>query len=109
MRRDLGFAQRLADRVRAEPRLELMTEPELSIVCFRYVPPGDHPEAALDGMNTEVLRRLRRDTPYAPSSTRVAGRFVIRPCYINPRTTEADVDGLADAVLAIGAELSSDG
>jgi len=109
VRRDLGFAQRLADRVRAEPRLELMTEPELSIVCFRYVPAGEQSDADLDRMNTEVQRRLRRDTPYAPSSTRVAGRFVIRPCYINPRTSEADVDGLADAVLAIGADLSSDG
>ncbi len=107
VRRDLGFARRLADRVRAEPRLELMAEPELSIVCFRFVPPGDHPAADLDEINAEVLRRLRRDTPYAPSSTRVAGRYVIRPCYINPRTTEADVDGLADAVLAIGAELTS--
>jgi aromatic-L-amino-acid decarboxylase len=109
VRRDLGFARRLADRVRAEPRLELLTEPELSIVCLRYVPPGDLTDEALDQLNGELLRRLRRDTPYVPSSTRVAGRLAIRPCYVNPRTTEADVDGLADAVLAIGAQLVSEG
>lgn len=37
-----------------------------------------------------------------PSTTRVDGKFAIRPCYINPRTTLADVEGLARAVRAIG-------
>jgi hypothetical protein len=37
-----------------------------------------------------------------PSTTRVKGHLAMRPCYINPRTTLADVDGLADAVAAIG-------
>jgi aromatic-L-amino-acid/L-tryptophan decarboxylase len=106
VRRDVGYARRLADRVEAEERLELLTEPELSIVCFRYVPDGVTDDAALDDLNAELLRVLRRDTPYVPSSTKVRGRFALRPCYINPRTTEADVDGLADAVLAIGASLA---
>lgn len=109
VRRDLGFARRLVDRVRAAARLELLTEAELSIVCFRFVPAGQSDEVALEALNREVLRRLHRDTPFVPSSTKVAGRFALRPCFINPRTTEADVDGLADAVLAIGGELSSGG
>jgi aromatic-L-amino-acid decarboxylase len=107
VRRDLGFAQHLAERVRDHERLELLTEPELSIVCFRFVPDGGRPEAELDDLNGRILRMLRRDTPYAPSSTRVGGRYALRPCYVNPRTTQADVDGLADAVLAIGADLTS--
>jgi aromatic-L-amino-acid decarboxylase len=107
VRRDVGFARRLADRARAEDRLELLAEPELSIVCFRYVPEGGGSAARLDELNNRVLQVLRRDTPYVPSSTRVGGRFALRPCYVNPRTTEADVDGLADAVLEIGAALSA--
>jgi aromatic-L-amino-acid decarboxylase len=107
VRRDLGFADRLADRIRTEERLELLAEPELSIVCFRYVPDGGRPEAELDELNGRLLRTLRRDTPYAPSSTRVGGRYALRPCYVNPRTTMVDVDGLADAVLDIGATLSA--
>jgi hypothetical protein len=58
----------------------------------------------VDSLNKTILSRLRRDTPYAPSSTLVAGAFAIRPCFINPRTTETDVDGLADAVVALGNE-----
>lgn len=27
-----------------------------------------------------------------------------RPCFINPRTTEAEVDGLVDTVLRFGGE-----
>jgi hypothetical protein len=57
------------------------------------VPEGDHTEPELDDLNGRLLRTLRRDTPYAPSSTRVGGRYALRPCYVNPRTTEADVDG----------------
>ena len=108
VRRDLGFARRLADRVRAEDRLELLTEPELSIVCFRFVPDGAVDGAQLDDLNQRILRQVRRDTPYVPSATRVGGRFALRPCYVNPRTTEADVDGLAEAVLAAGADLQPD-
>ncbi len=63
---------------------------------------------ALDALNGTILKRLQRDTPYVPSSTKVGDRYALRPCFINPRTTEADVDGLADAVLAIGAELAGD-
>ena len=106
VRRDLGFAQHLADRVRAEDRLELLTEPELSDRLLPLRPRDDRSEAELDDLNGRLLRTLRRDTPYAPSSTRVAGRYALRPCYVNPRTTLADVDGLADAVLQIGADLS---
>ena len=44
---------------------------------------------------------------FFPSSTRVAGSYAIRPCYINPRTTVAEVDGLAEAVVAAGRTLTA--
>src|SRR5690349_16416799 len=37
--RDLSLADRLARSVRESNRLQLVNEPSLSIVCFRYVPP----------------------------------------------------------------------
>jgi aromatic-L-amino-acid/L-tryptophan decarboxylase len=76
------------------PRLELLLEPELSIVCFRY--------AASDAVNAEILLRLRRTTRSIPSSTVVKGQLAIRPCFINPHTELADVDALVDHVAAIG-------
>ncbi len=102
---DNGFARRVADHARREPSLELLTEPVLSICCFRHVaPPGSDP----DEFNQRLLRRLLRETDFMPSSTLVDGRFAIRPCFINVRTTAAHVDGFMDAVLRIGADLTSE-
>lgn len=104
VRRHNDFARHLADLVDADERLELLAPPSLSICCFRYQRHGlDDPE--LDRLNAEIARRLRAETPYVPSTTRVAGRFAIRPCYINPRTTMQEVDGLARAVRTIGDRL----
>jgi len=94
--RHIGLARHLAQRARQHPRLELLLEPELSIVCFRY--------AASDAVNAEILLRLRRATRSIPSSTVTAGHLAIRPCFINPRTRLADVDALVDHVTAIGDE-----
>lgn len=102
---DNDFARQVADRVRREPALELLTEPTLSICCFRHMaPPGWDP----DDFNQRLLRRLLRETDFMPSSTMVGGRFAIRPCFINVRTTSAHVDGFMDAVLLLGAELAAD-
>ena len=96
--RHIGLARHLAQRARQHPRLELLLEPELSIVCFRY--------AASDAVNAEILLRLRRATRSIPSSTVVGGRLAIRPCFINPHTQLADVDALVDHVITIGDELT---
>jgi aromatic-L-amino-acid decarboxylase len=100
--RDNDFARRLADLARSHPRLELVTEPVLSICCFRYTAPGVDD---LNAFNTALLRRLVRETPHLPSSTVVNGMYVIRPCFINARTTEEYVDGLAEAVVSLGDEM----
>jgi aromatic-L-amino-acid decarboxylase len=105
VRRHRDFASRLAEIVTADERLELLAPPTLSICCFRYRP-RELDEEAVDRLNTEIARRLRAETPYVPSTTRVAGRLAIRPCYINPRTTLREVEGLAQTVRDIGDQLS---
>ncbi len=102
--RHVGFARHLAARVAAEPRLELLCDAQLSIVCFRYAPP---PGVDGDVLTARVLERLRRETPFVPSSTVVRGVYALRPCFINPRTTRREVDGLVDAVLRFGDEATS--
>ena len=102
IRRDNDYARRVAELVRQHERLELITEPVLSICCFRYAAPGIDD---LNAFNAALLRRLVRETPYAPSSTFVGGIYVIRPCYINARTNEEHVDGLVAAVVALGDEM----
>lgn len=107
--RDNDYARALADLVQADPKLELVGRPELSICCFRYVggPAGDErlPDERLDALNTELVRRLHATSPYVPSGTLVEGRFVVRPCFINPRTEQSDLAGLVGWVREIGDEL----
>ena len=107
IRRHVGFASHLAERASEHPRLELLLPPSLSICCFRYKPDGAD-DATADQVNERILQLLRAETPYIPSSARVSGRLAIRPCYVNPATTLAEVDGLADAVVEIGDRISGD-
>lgn len=104
IRRDNDFARQLAAAVRRHDHLELLSEPVLSICCFRYRRGGVDD---LDALNQQLHRRLLRETPYLPSTTVVNGSFGMRPCFINSRTSSEDVDGLADAVARLGDELSS--
>ena len=102
--RHVAFARRVAERARSHERLELLLEPELSIVCFRYLP-GSGIDA--DQLNFSIVERLRRETPFVPTTTVVDGRLAIRPCFINPRTTQREVEGLVDATIRFGDELSA--
>lgn len=95
-------ARRVAERAQAVDVLELLAEPVLSICCFRYRPLGWTDEARLDTLNEAILHDIRERGRAVTSSTRVDGRFAIRPCFINPRSTLADADALVDEVLAAG-------
>jgi glutamate/tyrosine decarboxylase-like PLP-dependent enzyme len=104
-----SFARQLAARVQASPVLELVAPVTLSICCFRYVPlelrATNTVTQLLNGLNREILKRLHHEHRYVPSSTELNGAFAIRPCYINPRTTSTDVDGLFQAVERIGGQV----
>ncbi len=99
------YARHLADRVEADPNLELLAQPTLSICCFRYRS-ANLDENRLDDFNAEIARRLRAEGSYVPSTTRIEGKLAIRPAYINPRTTLKEVDGLADRVSHLGRTLT---
>jgi glutamate/tyrosine decarboxylase-like PLP-dependent enzyme len=86
--------------VRAEPDLELLAEPTLSIVCFRHKPPGMRQSGDLERHNRELLRAVRARGRVIPSSTRVDNKLCIRACFLGPRTDLADADALIDEVLA---------
>ena len=85
-----------------------MSEPQLSICCFRYRPAGWEDDERLDELNAAILAELRREGRSLPSSTRVHDRYAIRACFINPRNDREHVDGLVDDVLAIGRRLAAE-
>lgn len=107
--RHLDCARRVAELVRADDRLELVSEPELSICTFRYIPPGERPEVspALDKLNEAVLKGVRARGRCVPSSAVVDDKFVIRPAFTGPNTEIVDAEALVSEVLAVGEELTA--
>jgi glutamate/tyrosine decarboxylase-like PLP-dependent enzyme len=112
VRRHNAFARHLAGLVERSPDLELLAPMTLSICCFRFFPAelrgrtGN--EQALNELNREILARLHHEHHHVPSSTEIEGAFAIRACYINPRTTLADVEDLPVAVERIGDQVWSE-
>ncbi|MEM9305078.1 MAG: pyridoxal-dependent decarboxylase [Pseudomonadota bacterium] len=105
--RNVAQAQRLVERIAAEPQLELLGPAPLNVVCFRYRPQGVD-AAPLDRINKEVLLRIQESGLAVPSSTIREGHFALRIAITNHRTVEADIDLLADAVLSHGAAIATD-
>lgn len=103
MVRHNDMARQLALYAHQHPNLEVLSEPELSICCFRYV---NDQVSDLDKLNQRLHRRLVRENEYMPSTTRVNGRLALRPCYVGARAEPSQVDGLVEAVLRIGKKVT---
>jgi glutamate/tyrosine decarboxylase-like PLP-dependent enzyme len=103
---DMRLSRRLFDIASLEPELEAVTQ-GLSITTFRYVPPGvDRRDGAsaerLNDLNSRLLDELVRSGRAYVSNAMVDGRFLLRSCIVNFRTTEDDLRELVSAVVEIG-------
>ncbi len=99
------FARRVQRLAEEDERLEVLSPATLSICCFRYLAEGKNDEA-LNKLNMEIARRLRAEGRLVPSTTEINGKITIRPCYINPRCTQAEVDALVRRVRELGDEIA---
>jgi aromatic-L-amino-acid/L-tryptophan decarboxylase len=94
---DLRLAAHLAELVADADDFELLSGPGLSICCFRHAP-AHVDEAALDAHNERILQALQRDGRAYLSNATVDGRFALRACITNFRTTRADVERVLTVV-----------
>ena len=101
---DLRHAQRLAAAVDADERLERVAPVELSAVCFRYRGAA-RDEGKLDQLNRATLRRVIERGRVYLSNASIRGKFALRACFVNHRSSDADVDAVVQEVLAAGAEV----
>jgi aromatic-L-amino-acid decarboxylase len=91
LRAHITLAQEFAAWVRAEPDWEVLAPHPLSVVCFRYAPPGLD-EAALESLNASVMHAVNATGEVFISHTKVGGRYAIRLAIGNLRTQRADVE-----------------
>ena len=95
---NLACARYLESMVRASDDFEMLAPVELSIFCFRHVPAqlrNGSPEA-IDAFNERLLIALQRDGSSYLSNATLAGRFALRGCVLNYRTTLRDMEILLD-------------
>jgi glutamate/tyrosine decarboxylase-like PLP-dependent enzyme len=103
IREDLRLAQVLARDIEAHQQLQLLAPIELSAVCFRYVRSSSDLD---DDLNRAILARvIQRGKVYISNAT-VHGRFALRACLVNHRTTEADALAVTAEVLDAAAEVT---
>ena len=108
---DIRLGRELFELLSQHPELEAVTQ-GLSITTFRYVPPGvDRQDRTntdlLNSINTAVLDRLQRSGRAMLSNAVVEGRFLLRGCIVNFRTTREDLVALRDVVVEIGRDVAA--
>ena len=74
--------RRLLRLLRAEPGIEIVAEPQLSVVAFRLVREG----ADLNALNGALIERINARKRVMVTPTVLAGQFVIRICVVSFRT-----------------------
>jgi aromatic-L-amino-acid decarboxylase len=107
---DMRLSRALHSLVQQHPDFEAMTQ-HLSISTFRYIPrdlrsTASTPETDeyLRRLNQEVLTRVERSGEAFLSNAMVGGRFALRACIVNFRTSMDDVEALPPLLARIGHE-----
>ena len=110
---DIRLAGELYRILPSYPELERLTC-ALSIVTFRYIPPDLHSRCGepdvdkyLDDLNREILDRLEASGEAFLSNAIVNGRFCLRLCIVNFRTSLEDIEALPPLIVRLGKSCES--
>src|SRR3954454_18547175 len=102
--RNLEEADLLYRRAQSSEDFEVFdAPPQLSIVPFRHAPAG----VPLDVHNQRLADAIQADGRIYLASALVDGEVWLRPCFVNFRTTDEDVEAILDVARELGAGLIS--
>ena len=90
IRSHIELTSELAARIDEDPRLELVVEPRLNLICFRHRGGDDPTRSLLDAINASGRAYL--------TATEVHGGAVIRVCVGQTHTERRHVDSLWEAI-----------
>ena len=89
------------------PGIEVLAQPQLSIVIFRCVRPELSNEE-LDRINRELLERVNARKRVYLTGTVAHGRFVARLCILSFRTHRERIEMALEDIQAAAAELPAE-
>jgi aromatic-L-amino-acid/L-tryptophan decarboxylase len=96
---NINVARHLAALIDASDDFERLAPAPLSIVCFRCKL-GD------DAFNRRLMVEVQRDGESYVSNATINGRFALRACMVNFRTTNADADRLLASIRRVAARMA---
>ena len=94
------FPRSYIDPNRAADDLELMNDPQLNIVSFRYNPGGLSDEE-LDALNDRLGEAVLVDGRFLVGTSKMGPRTIFRPAFSNWRTRPEDVEELAAVIREV--------
>lgn len=107
LRQNLEQTALLTKNISARPDLQLMLQPAMNLVCFRYRP-LQKAVKNLDSLQEKIQRRIWQEGKCFLSLSALFGQKVLRANLLNPHTSEADLDFILDEVERLGRELAQD-
>ncbi|MBI1343478.1 MAG: aspartate aminotransferase family protein [Terrimonas sp.] len=109
IREDIQLAGLLYKLARKHHELEAVTN-HLSITTFRFVPAGSserkNREAYLNKLNEALLNELQKGGELFLSNAVVNGKYCLRACIVNFRTSKKDIEEVIDIVVRNGHRVS---
>ena len=103
--RTIAIADHAAELIRKASQLELMCEPQLSTVVFRYL---SSQEKDADRVNAAIRQRLFDHGKAVIGHTRVRDRQCLKFTCMNPAVTERQIEALIGMIIRVGREIESD-
>ncbi|MER6034956.1 lysine decarboxylase DesA [Streptomyces sp. NPDC001835] len=82
----------------ADPRYDVVVEPSLSTLVFRYVPAAVTDPAETDRANLYARKALFASGDAVVAGTKVGGRQYLKFTLLNPETTTADIAAVLDLI-----------
>jgi glutamate/tyrosine decarboxylase-like PLP-dependent enzyme len=109
---DMRLSRAMFDCIARYPGLEALTQ-GLSITTFRYVPPdlkrdSDDVDNYLNDLNRQLLARLQQGGEAYLSNAIVDGKYALRACIVNFRTTIQDVEALLPILVRLGKQMDAE-
>jgi glutamate/tyrosine decarboxylase-like PLP-dependent enzyme len=104
---NLACARYFESMIQDSDDFEMTAPVELSIFCFRHVARqlGSESPEAIDAFNERLLVALQRDGSSYLSNAMFGGRFALRGCVLNYRTTLRDMEILLDDLRRVARSL----
>jgi len=106
---DIQLSELLFDLAKKHPELEAVTQ-SLSITTLRYVPLNDkqtgiNSETWLNTLNEALLNELQKGGEVFLSNAVVTGKYCLRACIVNFRTSKKDIEEVIEIIVREGRKM----